>query len=226
MSHFPAVIDWTPCVLDLIHVANVLYLISYLVRDILWLRILTVVAILTLMPYYFACSDTPLWAAIAWQGVFGLVNLVQIALLVKERWPRKLEDAERELYEEVFNDLTPGEYVKLLSEGTWTQPTQGETLVADGSVVENMMVLTGGDMEVRKGDKVLAKLSDGQFIGEMSFISGNKAGADVVAGNNAKLMSWKQSDLKRLIEKNPGLGPKIQGVLGRDVVRKLAAQAG
>ena len=51
-------------------------------------------------------------------------------------------------------------------------------------------------------------------------------GADVVAGNNAKLMSWRQTDLKKLLEKNPGMGPKIQGVLGRDVVRKLAAQAG
>ena len=36
----------------LIHVANVLFLLSYSVRDILWLRLLTVVAIISLLPYY------------------------------------------------------------------------------------------------------------------------------------------------------------------------------
>ena len=40
----------------LIHAANVLYLFAFLVRDILWLRILTVVAALCLVPYfYFRC---------------------------------------------------------------------------------------------------------------------------------------------------------------------------
>jgi hypothetical protein len=224
MPDFVAIVEWTPCVLDLIHVANVLYLISYLVRDILWLRVLTVVAILTLMPYYFSCSQTPLWAAIVWQGVFGLVNSFQIFLLVKERWPRDLQGAERQLYDTVFKDLTPGEFVKLLGVGNWHEADEGEILVEDGTVVHNMMVLTDGAMIVRKGDKELARLKPGQFVGEMSFLSGNKAGADVVAGGTANLMSWEQEALEKFLEKNPSISFKVRGVLGRDVVAKLAAQ--
>jgi hypothetical protein len=224
MLECPAVIEWTPCVLDLIHVANVLYLISYLVRDILWLRVLTVVAILTLMPYYFSCSNTPLWAAIAWQGVFGVVNLFQIFLLVKERWPRDLQGAERQLYDTVFKDLTPGEFVKLLGAGEWREAAEGEILVEDGTVVHNMMVLTEGEMEVRKGDSVFARLKPGQFVGEMSFLSGNKAGADVVTASKAHLMSWEQQELEKFLEKNPSISFKVRGVLGRDVVAKLAAR--
>ena len=45
-----------------IHIANVLYLVSYLVRDILWLRWLTVIAICTLMPYFYFQAE-PLWAS-------------------------------------------------------------------------------------------------------------------------------------------------------------------
>ena len=37
----------------LINIANVLYLFSYLVRDILWLRILTVIAASFLIPYFY-----------------------------------------------------------------------------------------------------------------------------------------------------------------------------
>ena len=37
----------------LIHVANVLYLFAFMVRDILWLRILTVIAASCLIPYFY-----------------------------------------------------------------------------------------------------------------------------------------------------------------------------
>jgi len=36
----------------LIHAANLLYLFAFMVRDILWLRILTVVAAVCLIPYF------------------------------------------------------------------------------------------------------------------------------------------------------------------------------
>ncbi|MDF1702015.1 MAG: cyclic nucleotide-binding domain-containing protein [Planctomycetota bacterium] len=218
-------LEWTPCIADIIHVANVIYLVSYCVRDIFWLRILTVIAGLCLLPYYFTCGDEPLWAAIAWNGLFTAVNLYNIFLIIRERWPRELHDAERALYDDVFSDLTPGEFVKLLGVGDWRDASGGETLVADGSVVEHMMVLAGGAAEVRKGDRVLAQLEPGQFVGEMSFLTGHKAGADVVTPSTARLMSWPQKDLEAFLDKNGSISFKVRGVLGRDVVTKLRAQA-
>ena len=41
--------------------------IAYLVRDILWLRIITVVAMISMVPYYFYCTLTPQWEPIGWQ---------------------------------------------------------------------------------------------------------------------------------------------------------------
>lgn len=224
MSDLATVLAWSPCIADMIHVANVLYLASYLVRDIFWLRILTVIAMLCLFPYYATCQAEPLWEPIIWQGLFLAVNLFQIGLLVRERWPRELHDAERALYDNVFSDLQPGEFVKLLAEGRWREAGAGETIVADGSVVQDMMVLHEGTAEVRKGDKVLAALEPGQFVGEMSFLSGNKAGADVVTPKPAKFMSWAQDELEAFLDKNPSISFKVRGVLGRDVVTKLRAQ--
>ena len=223
MPNLADILGWNPCVADMIHFANVLDLVSYLVRDIFYLRILTVVAIFSLMPYYFTCGDDPLWAAIAWNGVFAGVNAFQIGLLIKERWPRNLHGAERELYDTVFKDLKPGEFVKLLGVGGWRDTTSGESLVEDGSVVHHMMVLTAGEAEVRKGDKIVARLKPGQFVGEMSFLSGDKAGADVVTPKTAKLMSWPQAALDKFLAKNGSLSFKVRGVLGRDVVTKLRA---
>lgn len=60
----------------LIHIANVVYLASYTVKDIRKLRWLTIIGILLLIPYYLAWG---LWEAAVWNGAFLLINLGRLA---------------------------------------------------------------------------------------------------------------------------------------------------
>lgn len=216
---------WHPSVTDVVHLANVLYLCSYVVRDILWLRVLTVMAGLSLLPYYWFCSGDPLWAPIAWNALFTAVNLVQIARLVAERWPRALHGEQRELHERVFPDLTVGEFLRLVHAGTTRLVSRGERVVCRGEVVTAMMVLVRGAMAVKVDDRVIATLEPGQFVGEMSFISGDRASAEVVATADSRLLGWPQASLARLLDADAGLALKVRAVLGRDVVAKLRAHA-
>lgn len=221
-----AVATWTPCVTDMIHVANVLYLLSYMVRDILWLRVLSVMAGLCLMPYYCHCGDHPLWAPISWNALFAAVNVFQIVLLVGERWPRALTAPQRRIYETIFPELSPGEFVRLMKMGTQREVPAGTRLVEQGSVVQDMMVLVAGTLEVRSGDRVIAQSQPGQFIGEMSFLTGEKASADVVAIEPATVISCPQASLRALLDARPSLALKIRAALGRDVVGKLREHGG
>lgn len=208
-----------------IHVANVLYLASYSVRDILWLRILTVVAALCLLPYYFSCSENPLWEAIAWNGLFIGVNVFQIFLLMKERWPVALQGLERQVYDDIFHDLTPGAFVRLLKLGEWRDRKEGDVLVKDGDVVDEMLLLCEGAAAVRKEDREFARLEAGQFVGEMSFLTKEKASADVVCTSTAKVLAWPQKALQAYLDRNSTISFQVRGVLGRDLVRKLNVQA-
>ncbi|NBS33754.1 MAG: cyclic nucleotide-binding domain-containing protein [Planctomycetia bacterium] len=176
---------WCPCVGDMVHVANGLYLCSYLVRM--------------------------------------TVNAVQIGILLRERRPRQLAGPERELYEQVFSELTPGEFRRLVKLGQWRKIDPGSTIVHRDTVVHDMQVLWQGALEVRTAGGVIARLEPGQFVGEMSFISGEKATADVVATEPSRVLAWSQESLNELLEKKPGLAFKIRGILGRDVVAKLRA---
>lgn len=63
------------------HLAFALIAFSFLVRDILWLRALSIAASLA---SYLAPSN-PLWIVIRWNVVFIGLNLVQIAILFRER---------------------------------------------------------------------------------------------------------------------------------------------
>ena len=223
-SAFALFAAWRPGLEDLVHAANILYLCSYLVRDILWLRVLTITAGLCMVPFYWACAERPLWAAIGWVAVFTAVNVAQILLLVAERFPRGLEGAERELYDRVFSDLTVAEFRRLLRLGTVRDVAANATVVERGRPVADMMVLTAGAMDVRCDGRPFASVGPGQFIGEMSFISGDVASADVVATAASRVLAWSQPGLADVLDSDATLAIKIRGILGRDVVAKPRAR--
>jgi len=68
----------------LIYTANVLYLISYLVRDILHLRMLTIVAACCLVIYFY-CQPEPMMTVVGWNLFFIALNVVQLTRIGIER---------------------------------------------------------------------------------------------------------------------------------------------
>ena len=87
------------------HVASILTLAAYLVRDILWLRILSIVASFAGIIFNYYVPVTPLWAVIYWNLVFIAINAVQIVIIIKERSGVHFTKEEREIYETMFQKL-------------------------------------------------------------------------------------------------------------------------
>ena len=206
----------------LIHAANVLYLFSYLVKDIFWLRLLTVAGGLVLLVFY-VLQPTPLWPAIAWNVLFAAINVYQLYRLFLERRPVALAEQEQRLYQLVFRTLTPREFVKLMALGRWQDARATERLVERGQALDRVMVIAGGKTNVRVGDDTIAELGAGQFVGEMSFLTGQVPTADVVATEATRYVVWKKRELSAFLDANPALRAAIQLVIGTDLVGKLRA---
>lgn len=68
----------------LINAANVLYVVAYFTTDMLRLRFLTLVAAACLAAYFLS-QPTPLLNVVAWNVFFMLLNLGQIARLMRAR---------------------------------------------------------------------------------------------------------------------------------------------
>lgn len=68
----------------LINLANVLYVIAYFTLDMLRLRLLTVTAAICLAIYFYS-QPVPMLNVVAWNVVFILLNLSQIARLTVGR---------------------------------------------------------------------------------------------------------------------------------------------
>jgi len=69
----------------------VLYLVSFLTRDMLWLRALTCAG-LSLGIIFFTCRPGPLYGPAVWQAAFLAINGWQIWRLVGERRRSRLTE--------------------------------------------------------------------------------------------------------------------------------------
>jgi CRP-like cAMP-binding protein len=207
-----------------IHAANILYLFSYLVRDILWLRVLTVVAGLTLMPY-FLLQSPPLLAPVAWNVLFTGINAFQIARLLYERRPVVLTEDQARLYQLAFRALTDREFLRIARIGAWKKSDVAEQLVEQGSQLEELSCVLAGKLAVKVDGKVVARLEPGRFVGEMSYLTGARTTASVEAIEPTTCLCWTKASLTRLLDADPSLRAAVQLVIGRDLVTKLRAPA-
>ena len=108
----------------LLHVANVIYLGSYSVRDILRLRIFTVGAASLLIAFFYLRPE-PLLTAIYWNLLFISLNIFWISRLLWERRPIQLSHREEELCRLVFHTISPRDMIRILKMGEWRTAEAG-----------------------------------------------------------------------------------------------------
>ena len=206
----------------LIHVANVLYLFAFMVRDILWLRILTVVAASCLIPYFYF-QPIPLMTAIYWNMAFTALNLFWIVRLFLERRPVKLSPEEQRLCELVFRTMTPREMIKILKLATWEDAAAGECFVEGGKPLDRLMVIYSGKACVEVEGRNVTELQPGQFIGSISYVTEEMAPANIVSLEPTRYVSWPKSKLMDFMNKNPDLHSALKTTLAIDLTRWLQA---
>jgi Popeye protein conserved region len=203
------------------HVAFALIAISYLVKDILWLRLLSVVASVAGIAYNYLVPATPLWLVIYWNILFLTINIVQIVIIVKERREVSFTDEEKELYETLFKSFAPFEFMKLLRVGRWLVAEKNRVMAVEREQLNDVMLIYNGLVSVEVGGKTVAYLKDGSFIGEISFITGGLATATVKALEQTRYISWSKEDLRQLLNRNPSMRFAMQTVLSTDLTKKL-----
>ena len=204
----------------LINTANVLYLFSYMVRDILWLRTLTVIAALCLMPYFYFQS-VPLMTPIYWNIGFTILNIFWIVLLLLERRPIRLSPKEERLCELVFRTMTPREMMRILELATWKMADVDECFVDHGSKLDELIVIYSGKACVRINGEAEAEILPGQFIGSINYITEETAPADIVALESTCYVTWPKAKLKSFMGKNTELHTALQKTLAIDLARSL-----
>jgi hypothetical protein len=200
-------------------------MVAYLLRDILWLRFLTILSCFAGIVFGYLVRGGPLWTYITWNVLFAIINIVQIAIIIRERSGVRFTEEEKELYETLFKKFAPFEFMKLMRIAEWRQVAPGEIVMTEGQQLDELLMIYNGLLAVEvKGEKK-AELQDGHFIGEVSFVSGGAATATVRAIEPTRYIAWSRKEIDSLLNRNPTMHIAMQGMLSVDLSKKLTRRA-
>jgi len=205
-----------------LHAANILLLVAYSVRDILWLRLFAVAASLISLPY-FIFQPEPLWEPIIWSSVFAAINSFQSWRLFVERRPVKLTPEEEDIHRLAFPDLPSRKVLQILSIGAWTNVEIGERMLEHGKRVKTISVIIRGKVQVTKDDRVIGDLVAGHIVGSALLLGGVTADVDAVVVEPVRCMRWEVEPLDRYLAANPETRIVLQKYLARDLAGKVLA---
>jgi predicted Rdx family selenoprotein len=203
----------------ILHLSYLLLVAASLIRSILWLRLLAVASGITAVIYDMGIHE---YSMVAWEGTFALVNIVQIGILIYERRRAQLTPEEDALRKRMFDQLSVVDFHRLIRTGTWVSTGEGEILTQQGQPVARIVLVTDGATEVRVDGQIVAYCRQGDFIGEMAFVSGNNASATVVTIAPTRYLMWRFTDLRTLIQKYPDIRTALQSVFNQNLIEKLS----
>jgi len=204
----------------LVHFSNILLLVSYSVRNMLWLRWFAVAAALTNMPY-FLYQPTILWPPILWATVFTAINLYQIWRIYMERRPVTLSPDEQTLYDMGFRSLTPRDFLALVIVGTWSDAAPGDRLAREGDPVSSVAIAIRGAMRIHGRGRELGVLEPGHLLGSALAMTGKTSSFDATFTEPGRYITWPIAKVRRFTEGRPELQVALQRLVSEDLARKV-----
>ena len=205
----------------LAHLFNLIYVLAFMVKDIMWLRIVMLVGGSVELYVDYTYSYT---VNLYWCGFMMVVNSVQLVILIRERMNLNFTEEEKKLHRMVFNSLKPVEVKKLLKAGSWNDIDENTVMIEENTKINRLMVIYEGTAAVQAKNKVIAYLRDGSFAGEMSFLTGNPTAAKVFSVTPLKYISWEKDKLEELMNKVPEIQSGLHKVFNTDLVSKINKQ--
>ena len=213
--------EWNILVI-LFNTANIIFLAAFMAKKIFWLRLLTITGMAVSIPYYLFFQEAPLWNNIFWICTYALINLVMLFIIYLESRPIELSDLEQNIYNMTFKSLEPRVFKKLIDHGSLEEFHPEVVLVTRDSELDSLMYVVEGEAGVvlRHGEELI--IPTGGFIGEQSYITGEKTSADVKTGKEtAKIILWNSEALRKHLAGKEVLKDSLDLIFTADLIHKL-----
>jgi hypothetical protein len=210
----------------LVNSAFALATLGFMVRDILWLRLLTILGYSVFFVWHLTRADGPAWNFLIWYALLMTINGGHAAWLIYERQLVKLTDEECRLRDMVFALLDPLAVKRLLRAGTWLDLAHGDVLTRKGQRPDYIFLIARGEALVSDGDTVITRVRAGQFVGEIAFLRESIATATttVVPSDHGALrcLAWDRDKLRRRIVRDESMRTTLYAAIGADLATKIA----
>ncbi|HIG77408.1 MAG: cyclic nucleotide-binding protein [Candidatus Lambdaproteobacteria bacterium] len=213
--------DWD-IYLILLNCGYTIYLAAFLAKKIVWLRLLTITGNFLVVPYFLYFRETPLWNSIFWISIYTIINLVMLFIIYIESRDVKLSDLEQKIYDLTFKSLERRVFKKLIDHGSLEELQPEVDFITRDTELESLMYVVEGEVEVvlKHGEQII--IPTGGFIGEQSYITGERTSADVKTGKEAaKIIRWNSQVLRKYLAGKEVLKDNLDLIFTADLIHKL-----
>ena len=201
------------------HLNYILVILSVSMSSMRWLRVFGIASGVVGVFYYgFLVSDS---ISATWEFIFAGVNAVQLAIVLLAGRRRRISDDEQMLIHTVMPALEVNLRARVLKLARWHTRAPGEILMEEGQKSPDLVFIAKGAASIEKGERIVGVCGPGDFLGEMSFMTGRPASATVRVANEIRCCAFDPGVLKVLIERNPGIRQALENSFNRNLVGKL-----
>jgi CRP-like cAMP-binding protein len=204
----------------LVHFSNILMLVSYSVRDILWLRWFAVAAALTNIPY-FLLQDTVLCRRFSGHWYSRPLISTRSRAYIWNAAPWCFPKTNRNSTTWGSSRCGPREFLSLVLAGEWKNAAAGDQVLTEGKAVSSICVAVSGTVQFRKQGKDLVSLKPGHLIGTALALVGDPSPVDATFTDSGRYMCWPLHNIRSFLDRRPELRVNLQSLVNRDLAGKL-----
>ncbi|MEQ1900184.1 MAG: cyclic nucleotide-binding domain-containing protein [Devosia sp.] len=206
------------------HFTYFLLIVSMLMRRMIWLRAFAILSGTTKILYRAVLVVDPV--SVLWETVFTLVNIGQLVLIWYYEYHHRFAEEENHFADSMPAGIERGAIKRLLELSELVRAAPGEKLTIEGEPVTSLIYVADGIVQIERGDRIVAICGPGDYVGELSFLSGDPASATASVVKPARLLSFSQDKLRTATAANPELRRTLESALNRNLAGKLVRTNG
>ena len=168
------------------------------------------------------------WAALAGPAglagafaLFVLVNLLQVLIIYRRNRRGTMTAEERALIEQVLQVEEPARQRRLLDVISWRNAEPCEVLMRQGQVAPPLVYIASGRVDVEHDGLPVGSCGAGDFVGEMSLVSGEAASATVKVAMPTRIAVFDRDGLQRLVTGMPDMARALDHTLNKGLAGKI-----
>ena len=200
------------------HLAYVLLITSMMIRNINWLRALAIMAGTISAFYYWTLDDK---VSMFWETLFTLVNIGQLLILQIENRRGSFSEDEKYFIQTCLPNIERAHARRLMKLGAWTEVQDETILVFEDTHPDKLKFIVSGNADVYRNEQLIGRVCKGDFVGEISYLTGTQASATAIAIEPIRYLAFGQKRLKDHLEKNLEVRHALEASFNRNLVHKL-----
>lgn len=160
--------------------------------------------------------------AFVWVIILLVANGVQLGLLLSRSRGGLLRIEEKALVEDVLKVQEPAQQRRLLDLVEWRDVAEGSELIRQGQSRPPLIYVASGTAAVEFDGAQVGVAEGGDFLGEMSLVSGATASAGVTAKSAMRIALLDRDGILRMAQAIPELSGAFDRALNLGMAAKIA----